>query len=113
MHEYAVTESILDIVQDEAVKAGASRVEAVKVVLGELSTFVDESIEFYFSELSRGTIAEGARLSFKKLEARAVCQSCGNNFRPRQAFFACPVCDSPVFDLTQGQEMYVDSIEID
>ncbi len=112
MHEYAITESILEIVQGEATRAGAGCVDEITVVIGELTTFVDSSIEFYFTELSRGTVAEGASLKFQKLEARAVCEGCGAQFRPRTTFFSCPECRSPVFELRQGQELFIESIEV-
>ena len=110
MHEYAITESLLEIIQGEAERAGAVSVDEITVVIGELSTFVDSSIEFYFEELSRGTISEGASLKFQKLEARAVCNSCSAAFRPLSAFCACPGCGSPVFQLAQGREMFSASI---
>jgi len=112
LHEYAITESILEIVQAEVDRVGARRVDEITVVIGELSTFVDSSVEFYFGELSRGTAADGARLRFQKLEALAVCPSCGARFRPRNAFFTCPSCRSPVFELQQGQELLIESIEV-
>lgn len=112
MHEFAVTEGLLEIVQAEARKAGASRVDEVHVTIGELSTFVDRSIEFYFSELSRDTLAEGALLVFNRIEARAWCDLCSITFRPDSTFVACPQCRNPVLELTQGQELFVDSIEI-
>jgi hydrogenase nickel incorporation protein HypA/HybF len=112
LHEYAITESILEIVQTEASQAGAIRVDEVKVVIGELSSFAGSSIEFYFEELSHGTVAEGARLVFEELEANAICCSCGSGFRPRNAFYSCPECGSRLFDLKQGQELYIDSIEV-
>lgn len=112
MHEFAVTEGLLEIVQTEARKAGAERVEEVHVAIGELSTFVDRSIEFYFSELSRGTLAEGAELFFERLEARAWCDLCDLEFHPESSFITCPKCHSPVFTISQGQELFVDSIEI-
>ncbi len=71
-----------------------------------------DSIEFYFSELARGTIAEGAVCRFQTLEARAVCSSCGSQFRPRSAIFTCPDCRSPVFELKQGQELFIESIDV-
>lgn len=113
MHEYAVTESILEIIQAEAAKAGAGTVGEVTVVIGELSSFVDRSIEFYFEELSKGTVAEGARLNFQKVEARAACLDCGTEFRPRHAFFSCPQCSSPLFNVLRGHEFYVESIDVD
>lgn len=112
MHEYAVTENILEIVQSEAQKSGEGRVDEITIVIGELTTFVDESIEFYFSELARGTRAEGATLNFQRVEAKAQCGVCGASFRPRHAFFVCPECGSAVFELKQGNELYIDNIEV-
>lgn len=112
MHEYAITESILEIIQTEATRAGAIHVDEVTVVIGELTSFADDSIRFYFDELARGTMAEGASLKFQKLEARATCNSCGADFRPRNAFFSCPECRSAVFELRQGQELFIESIDV-
>lgn len=112
MHEYAVTQTILEIVESEAARAGAARVEEITVVIGELSSFTSEAIEFYFQELSRGTMSQGAELKFRKIEARAVCGGCSAQFRPKQAFFVCPGCGSPVHELKQGNEFYLDSIEV-
>lgn len=112
MHEFGVTEGLVEIVETEARRAGAERVAEVHVTIGELSTFVDESIEFYFSELSRGTLAEGAQLIFNTVAAVAWCDVCDLEFHPDSAFLVCPHCHNPVFKLTRGRELYVDSIEI-
>jgi len=111
VHEYAVTEGILAIVQEEAVKAGASRVDEIVIMIGELSTFVDESIDLYFAELSKGTVAERARLVFNRVEARADCLACKAEFRPLSALYSCPECGSPLCHLKEGSELYIDSIE--
>ena len=86
--------------------------DEITVVIGELSTFVADSIEFYFSELARGTVAEGAVFRFQELEARAVCSNCGSRFRPQNAIFPCPACSSPFFELKQGQELFIESIDV-
>lgn len=111
MHEYALTEGILGIVQKEAIKAGATHVDEIVIVIGELSTFVDEYIETYFTEMARGTLAENASLVFQKIEARAGCLNCQAEFRPRQKFHNCPECGSPLFQLKEGNELYIESIE--
>lgn len=112
MHEYAVTESILEIVQAQARQNGARRIDEVTVVIGELTSFRGESIQFYFDELARGTLAEGALIHLQPMEARAVCRDCGTGFRPRHAFFVCPECGSGAYDLTQGNELFIDNIEV-
>ena len=42
MHELAVTQSIMDIVLRHAGRAGAQRVVAINLVIGELTGFVDD-----------------------------------------------------------------------
>lgn len=113
MHEYAVTESMLEIVQTEALKAGGGRVKEITLVVGELTSFVHESIEFYFHELSRGTLSEGAELKITKVEALARCGDCGAGFKPEHILFVCPDCGSAAFELKQGKEFYIDNIEVD
>ena len=112
LHEYAVTESILQIVQAELEKSGAARVDGIKVVIGELTSFVGESIEFYFGEMARGTAAQDAAFSFQRMEAKAVCDGCSTVFRPRHALFVCPECGSGAFNLKEGNELYIESIEV-
>ena len=104
---------MLEIVEAEAAKAGARSIGEVTIGLGELSSFVDESIALYFSELSRGTVAEGASLVFQKIEALADCLECGESFRPPERYSTCPRCSSPLFELKQGQELLVRSIDVD
>ena len=70
MHEMAVTESILGIVVRHAQRAGARRVVGINLVIGDLTGFIDESIQFYFDFLSRETVAHGAELRFERVAAR-------------------------------------------
>jgi hypothetical protein len=58
MHELAVTESIVKIVAHHAEQADARRVLRIHLVVGELSSIVDDSVQFYFDYLSQGTLAE-------------------------------------------------------
>ena len=77
MHEMAVTQSLLDIVLEEASKVEAEKVSRVTLVIGELSGLVDDSIQFYFDFMTKGTIAEGAKLNFTRIPARMKCRACG------------------------------------
>ena len=52
MHEMSLTRNVLDIVLDEANAAGATRVQAVRVTIGDLRDIVEELFEGLFSHLS-------------------------------------------------------------
>ncbi len=62
MHEMSITEEILRIVSKHAANADATNVTEIHIVIGELASFIDDSIQFYFDILSPGTVAEGAVL---------------------------------------------------
>ena len=46
MHELAVTQSILEIALRHAERASARRILSINLVIGELTGFVDDSIQF-------------------------------------------------------------------
>jgi len=114
MHEYAVTKNLIDIAVQEASKAGASRITEIRLVVGDLSSYVDESVQMYFDIISKGTPAEGARLSFTRIPAEFVCAECGLRFERKGRSFDCPDCGGPgSLDEEKGREFYVESIEVE
>jgi hydrogenase nickel incorporation protein HypA/HybF len=113
MHELPVTESILEVVLESAHKAGARRITAINLVIGDLTSIVDDSIQFYFDILSKETIAEGADLSFQRQPAKAVCLDCGHQFEVGPPLVPiCPACSSVRLQVTGGKEFFVESIEV-
>lgn len=113
MHELVVTEEVLRLVLSETEKAGADRVAAVNLALGELSPVVRESVEFYWEFLSRATPAEGAPLRFRLVPALARCLGCGRVYRPQSRDYRCPKCGELFADLLEGEEFRVESIEVE
>lgn len=113
MHEMAVTRGMLDLVLDEAAKAGSKKVTIINVALGEMSGVVDSCVQFYFDFMSKDTPAEGAALNFRKVPNQAKCRKCGNVFRPRDVFWSCDKCDSMDIEVTGGSELYIESIEVE
>jgi len=113
MHELSVTESILNIVQDKAAQAGASRITRINLVLGDWSGLVDNCIQFYFDILSEGTSAERAALFFQRVPTRFHCRSCDAEFGASEYDWRCPRCGSLGGELVAGREFYVKSIEVE
>jgi hydrogenase nickel incorporation protein HypA/HybF len=113
MHELSITQSMLDLVLEEAKKAGAGKVEKINLVIGEMSGIVDECVEFYFEFLSQDTIAHGATLSFKKTPTQARCRNCGELFIPKEFDWSCPSCQNSSAEIVAGNELYLESIEVE
>ena len=111
MHEYAVTQSIIRTVTEEAEKAGVQKISEIRLVVGDLSTILDDSVQLYFDMLSEGTPAAGARLVFKRIPAEFRCGSCGHLFEKPRRGFDCPLCGAPGTLTGRGKEFYIESIE--
>jgi len=113
MHELSITESVLRIVLDHAQRAGAQRVVRVNLVLGELSSIVSDSVQFYWDLVAEGTEAEGAELHFRRVPAELRCMACGATFPLDQDSWLCPQCGSPQVQAIAGDQFLVESIEVE
>ena len=113
MHEFWVTENILDIALKEAEKAQARKITKINLVVGELTGFVPDCIEFYFDTMSKNTIAEKASLEFELTPAQLRCRDCSRIFKPKESGWQCPECHSQSVEIIGGQNLYLSSMEVD
>jgi hydrogenase nickel incorporation protein HypA/HybF len=110
MHELPITEGILNLATEAA---GGRQITTSHLVVGELSSIVDDSVQFYFDVLSKGTLAAGAVLDFRRLPARVLCWECGRGFDVHAPLPAtCPHCGGTKLQVTGGRELRVESIEV-
>ena len=112
MHELSITQNILSIVTEHAKRAGAQKITAINLVVGELTGFVDDSIQFYFDMLSPDTIAAGATLAIRRIPAEVRCRACGEVFALQGYNWACPKCSALGGEIVCGREFSVESIEV-
>ncbi len=113
MHELAVVQSLLQLTLDHAAQHRARRVLALDLVIGQLSSIVDDCVQFYWDILARDTIAAEAQLRFHRIPARFQCRDCGATFDLDESRLTCPHCQSIHFDLIQGDEFRLESIDIE
>lgn len=114
MHELPATQGMLEVSLEAARDAGAVRIREIHLVVGELTSIVDDSVQFYFDIIARGTPAEGAVLVFRREPARLRCLACGHEegVVPPLAP-TCPSCGSLRLEVTGGQAFRVESLEVD
>ena len=113
MHEFSITQSILDIALRHGEKAGAQRITRLNLVIGELSSIIDDSVQFYWDIVARDTIAEGAQLSFERVPGSLRCLTCGEVFRMDGRAYVCPACGEHEVVVAGGDEFRLASIEIE
>ena len=113
MHELAITQQLLDLAVHHAEESKATRIQHINIVIGQLSSFVDESIQFYWDMFSAGTLAEGATLNFTYIPMELTCTECQHTFSPQTLTYQCPQCNSYRVQVTAGDQCYLDSIDIE
>jgi hydrogenase nickel incorporation protein HypA/HybF len=113
MHELAITEQIAEIAIRHGEKNAAERITDLYLVIGELSSVIDDSVQFYWDLITEDTICEGAKLHFKRIPARFLCKDCGHEYTLEDGDLnPCPKCNSIKMKILEGQEFHLDSINI-
>ncbi len=113
MHELSIMDSALNMALDQAQKAGAARVQVIRLRIGVLSGVVPDALQFAFEALAPGTMAAGAALDIEHVPARFWCAACTREFQSDHYFGECPRCHRPSGDLRAGREMELASMEIE
>ena len=75
MHELAVTENLLALALKhaslvssaaDAAAAPTPRISSLHIVIGQLSSIIDDSVQFYWDIIAKDTPAQSARLHFQR-----------------------------------------------
>ncbi|MHB0957492.1 MAG: hydrogenase maturation nickel metallochaperone HypA [Pirellulaceae bacterium] len=114
MHELSIVQSLLEQVQAEVAQSGhAGRVVVLHLVVGRLSGVHADAIRFGFELLSPNSIANGAVLRIDEPRAQCHCHACSVEQDIEEIVVACPACGSPEIVIRGGQELLLQSIELE
>jgi hydrogenase nickel incorporation protein HypA/HybF len=113
MHELYATQGILDRALQKAGEQNAHRITDVHIVVGEISSYEDDSVQFYWDEISKGTMAEDARLHFRRVPAELQCMNCSTKYHPPEGEIVCPECGSTGARIWSGEEFYLEALDVE
>jgi hydrogenase nickel incorporation protein HypA/HybF len=113
MHELYATQAILEKALQKAAEQQSKRITDLHLVIGEISTYSDDSVQFYWEELSRGTIAEGATLHFRHVGAQVQCMACFSKYQPVDGEIHCPSCGGSGAKILGGEEFYMEALDVE
>lgn len=109
MHEIGIAEAILEAVEKRAEGRPVSR---ATVRAGALLRVVEPSMDQAFQLVTEGTLAEGAAIDLVVTPARLTCRACGHGGTTLDPLAVCPACGADDVDVTGGDELVLESIEI-
>ena len=113
MHELALAEGIIRIVQEKQAENGFGAVEEITVGLGEYSGVEPKCLEEFFPYAAKGTAAENARLVFDAIPGIFSCRTCGAEGPADRHGACCASCGSTDIKLISGREFLVKSIKVE
>lgn len=112
MHEYPITQRIIEIAEEYAKKNDAKEVIQINLVVGDYSGYVASSIDLYFNIIAEDSLCEHAKLNIERIVPKLKCNNCGCLFIRKPFSFQCPECNGEGSPTDIGKEFYIKSIEI-
>ena len=113
MHEMALAESVVGIVEDYARRERVNRVRTVRLEIGCLSNVEIDAIRFCFDAVARGGVADSAVLDIEEVPGTGWCMGCAVQVPLDAALDVCPKCGGSEVALTGGTEMRVKELEVE
>jgi hydrogenase nickel incorporation protein HypA/HybF len=110
VHELSIAQSLVTIASRHA---AGRRVARVDVKVGHLRQVVPSALEFAFELVAQGTAVEGAQLEIEEVRAAGVCRACGHETELAGFPLACGDCGGLDLEMVRGQELLVDSLELE
>jgi len=111
MHELYATQAILEKAIKKADEEKATRITNLYLVVGEISTYSDESVQFYWDQICKGTIAENAKLHFRHVKPEMQCMACFTKYDPKEGEIICPNCGSAGAKVLAGEEFFMEVLD--
>jgi hydrogenase nickel incorporation protein HypA/HybF len=113
MHEFSIAINIIEIAEAEAKKANCTKVSKLVLDVGTMSGIEFHALDFALESAVKNTMLENAELIINKIQARAKCSDCQNEFEIDSAFDPCPGCGGFYHQILSGKEMRVKSLVAD
>ena len=114
MHELSIVKQLMTVAEAELdrLEEGAT-VTSLRVAVGRLSGASAESMKFAFEVLSPESRLNGCRLEIIEPKAVCACAECGYREEVDDYVSACPRCNSTSITVTGGNDLRLESMEVE
>ena len=113
MHEMGLTQSLVELIEDEGRKQGFSCVRVVRLEIGALGGVEPEAMRFCFEAVALGGIVEGARLDIDVVPGEGWCLDCAKSVPMFERFGPCPECGRHHVQVAAGDDIRVKELEVE
>ncbi len=113
MHEMGIAIQIMDAATaslPDDIKTLS--IKKINLKVGKLAAVIPSRLRSCFEIVAKGTPFEGSILEIKKIPAIARCRNCAAQWTINAPDTNCKNCKNGSIDIISGQELIVDSLEI-
>ena len=114
MHEMALMNDILQMIQEDAAKHGIIKIEKIELTVGEISNAMPDALMMafeVFKEQNHHFFTDSSQLIIEIEKAVAECCVCQKRYVPDNRISFCPDCDMPSGKIISGENLQVLSYE--
>lgn len=104
---------IYDVINEQIKEHNVTRVVQVRIVVGALTGVEDMTMKLCFEMYVQRTPLQGAELVIKRVPVKVQCRVCGNAYETGIPFSACTVCGNKKMQILSGDELYIESLEVE
>lgn len=113
MHEMALAEGVLGIIEARKRSLGFARVRAVRLEIGMLAGVEVAALQACLDIVFSRSVAYAARIDCEMLPGSGFCFDCGRTVVIGRLDDVCPECAGPHVQATGGMEMRVRNIVVE
>jgi len=113
MHEYSVVQALLEQIEGVAEENDASKVTKIVVKIGVMSGIESHLLEIAFNTFKEKTICDGADFVMNIQPLTIECQECQEVSELQKIHYCCQKCGSTNVKVTDGEDMFLMSLEME
>jgi hydrogenase nickel incorporation protein HypA/HybF len=111
MHEFSRTQSLLDLALKQS---NSRRIKRVSLLIGPFSDEREDTIRFYWKDLAKGSLGEGAEVRFEHASVEMKCFDCSGTFSlDDEEGSLCKFCFGNHLQLPDEEDIKLESIELE
>lgn len=111
MHELGICFEITKIAQKYAADNKLSLIKTITVQIGEASTVVPAFLSECFPAATDGTPLKDTELVIEVIKATGYCLKCSHVYNLVEHNKICPFCGSNQYEMINGREFLIKSIQ--
>ena len=110
MREFLLTQTLLETALKNA---NTRKIVNVNLLIGPYSDEREETIQFYWRDLAKGTLGEGATLHFRHAATDMKCAACGGALDLESGQSICEYCQNGGLPSAGDDEVRLESIDLE